>query len=58
MSTHFAEYSQVSTRVPKFQSFFIFLHHFVLANLATCSIQVNPYAAGGLFASYKMVQNT
>ena len=58
MSTDFAEYSQVSSRVPKFQSFFIFLHHFVLANLATSSIRVNPDAAGGLIASYKMVQNT
>ena len=33
------EYSQVSTQLPGFQSFFRFLHHFVLAKLATCSVR-------------------
>ena len=36
-----AEYSQRSTNVPGFQSFFMCLHHFVLAKLATSSIRVN-----------------
>ena len=31
----------MSTHVPGFQSFFVFLHHFVLATLATSSIGVN-----------------
>ena len=36
-----AEYSQMATRVTGFQSFFrFFLHHFLLANLATSSIRV------------------
>ena len=30
-----------------FRHFSNFLHHFVLANLATSSIRVNPYASGG-----------
>ena len=34
------EYSQMSTCLPGFQSFFKFLHHFVLATLATSSIRV------------------
>ena len=34
------EYSQVSTHVPGFQSFSRFLHHFVLAGLATSGIRV------------------
>ena len=35
------EYSQISTHVPGFQSYFrFFLHHFVLAILATSSIRV------------------
>ena len=34
------EYSQMSTHVPGFQSFFRFLHYFVLAKLATTSIRV------------------
>ena len=38
-----AEYSQMSTHVPGFQSFFSFLHHFVLAKLATSSIRVKMY---------------
>ena len=33
-----AEYSQMSTYVPVFQTFFRFLHHFVLAKLATSSM--------------------
>ena len=37
------EYSQMSTNVPRFQSFFSFLHHFVLANLATSSIRVKDF---------------
>ena len=32
------EYSQMNTHVPGFQSFFSFLHHFVLAKLATSSM--------------------
>ena len=36
-----AEHSQMSTHLPGFQSFFLFLHHFVLAKLATSSIWVN-----------------
>ena len=36
-----AEDSQMSTHVPGFQSFFRFLHHFLLAKLATASIRVN-----------------
>ena len=39
-----AEYSQMSTfstHMPGFQSFFRFLHHFLLAKLATSSISVN-----------------
>ena len=35
-----AEYYQMSTYVPGFQSFSEFLHHFVLAKLATRSIRV------------------
>ena len=38
-----AEYSQMSTHVPGFQSlgfFSFFLHHFILAILATSSVQV------------------
>ena len=38
-----AEYSQMSTHVPRFQSFFRFLHHFLLGKLATSSIRVNTY---------------
>ena len=34
----------MSTHVPGFQSFFLgFLHHFVLAKLATRSIKVNQF---------------
>ena len=36
-----AEYSHMSTHLPGFQSFSVFLHHFVLAKIATCSIRVN-----------------
>ena len=35
-----AEYCQMSTHVPGFQFFFSFLHHLVLAKLATSSIRV------------------
>ena len=35
-----AEHSQMTTHVPGFQSYFKFLHHFVLAKLATNSIRV------------------
>ena len=35
-----AEYSQMSTHLPGFQSIFRFLHHFVLAKLVTSSIRV------------------
>ena len=35
-----ADYSQMSTHMPGFQSFFSFLHHFVLAKLATTSVGV------------------
>ena len=34
------EYSQRSTHVPEFSHFSLFLHHFVLAKLATRSIRV------------------
>ena len=40
-----AEYSQMSTHVPRFQSFFRFLHHFVQAKLATSSIRVKQVSA-------------
>ena len=36
-----AEYYQMSTHVPGFQSLFMFLHHFVLSKLATSSTKVN-----------------
>ena len=36
-----SEHSQLSTHVPEFQSFFKFLHNFVMAKLATSSIRVN-----------------
>ena len=36
-----AEKCQMSTHVPGFQSFFIFLHHFLMAKLATSSIRVS-----------------
>ena len=36
-----AEYSQMSTHMPGFHSFFMFLDHFVLAKLATSSIRDN-----------------
>ena len=35
-----AEYSQMSTYMPGFQSFFSFLHHFELAKVANSSIRV------------------
>ena len=35
-----AEYSQMGTHMPGFQSFSAFLHHFVLAKLAASSIRV------------------
>ena len=44
------EYSQM-----KFQSFFMFLHHFVLANLATSSIRVN---SSSIFFRYIWLKNT
>ena len=34
------EHYQMSTHLPGFQSFFRFLHHFVLAKLATSSVRV------------------
>ena len=45
-----AEYSPMSTNMPRFKSFFqVFLYHFVLAKLATSSIRVkgNTYAFMG-----------
>ena len=36
------EYSQMSTHMPGFRSFVIFLRHFELAKLATSSIRMNP----------------
>ena len=36
-----AEFSQMSAHLPAFQSFLSFLHHFVMAKLATTSIRVN-----------------
>ena len=44
--TTFTEYSQMCTRVPKFQ---LFLHHFVTAKLATSSIRVKPSNAEATF---------
>ena len=38
-----AEYSQMSTHLPGFWSFFNFLYYFVLAKLATSSIKVTIY---------------
>ena len=38
-----AEYFQLSTHLPGFQSFSGFLHHFVLAKLATSSMRVNTW---------------
>ena len=35
-----AEYSQMSTHLPRFGSFSRFLHHFVLAKLATSSVRL------------------
>ena len=43
-----AEFSQMSTHKPGFQSFFRFLHHFVLAKLATSSISVNLFTSGNV----------
>ena len=46
----------MSTHLPGFQSFYGFLHHFVLAKLATSSIRVNsrqvyiPYASVLIYA--------
>ena len=36
-----AEYSQMSTHVPGFQSFFRFFASFCVGQIATCSIRVN-----------------
>ena len=36
-----AKHSQMSTHLPGFQSFSVFLHHFVGVKLATSSIRVN-----------------
>ena len=47
------EYSQMSTHLPGFQSFFRFLHRLPLDELATSSIRVNPSNAKATF-----VQNT
>ena len=41
-----AEYSQMSTHLLGLQSFSRFLHHFVLAKLATSSIRVNSLIQG------------
>ena len=38
-----AEFSQMRTHVQGFKSFFRFLHHYVLAKLATISIRVKDY---------------
>ena len=43
------DYSQMSTHVPGFHSFFRFLHHFVLVKLASSSIGVNPSNAKATF---------
>ena len=57
-----AEYSLMSTHVSGFQSFSIFMHHFVLAILATTSIRVNLFeikpplvymVVGGIFRCKK-----
>ena len=39
-----AEYSQMSTHLPGFQSFFSFLHHFVSTKIATSSVRVKKEA--------------
>ena len=45
----FAEYSQMSIRVPGFQSFSGFLHPFVLAKSATSSIRIDKAVPFSLF---------
>ena len=43
----------MSTHVPGFSVFFpVFLHHFLLAKLATSSIRFNP-SAGGFYLKYR-----
>ena len=39
----------MSIHVPGFESFFGFLHYFVLTKLATSSIRVNPSNAEAIF---------
>ena len=49
----------MSTHVPGLQSFSqLFLHCFLLPKSATSSIRVNPYATGGKFGQYKLMQKT
>ena len=38
----------MSTHMPGFQSVFSFLHHFLLAKLATSSVRVNPFLPSSL----------
>ena len=43
-----AEYSQISTHLPGFQSFFSFLHHFVSTKIATSSVRVKLSFSWGI----------
>ena len=52
-----AEHSQMSTHVPGFWLFFRFLHHFVLAKLATSSIKVKTALYNYLLFACQLVTN-
>ena len=43
----------MSTHVPEFQSFLMFLHHFVMAKLATISIRVELISKSLNITSFK-----
>ena len=47
----------MSTHLLVFPSFFRFLHNFDLAKLATSSLRVNPYDAGGYAKLCKKLKN-
>ena len=51
-----AEYFHMSTHLPGFQSFSNFLHHFVLAKLATSSIRVKQLSVDSriVYASWRI----
>ena len=53
-----AEYSQMRTHLPGFQSFVsFFLHHFILAKLAISSIRVSPFPALWIILSFTVWQD-